>query len=63
MNEDAEALLMMLISDGYSNSSGRVSKKTAIAMMRYVGKDKELQRLVNIGDKSGILRYRASKGE
>lgn len=55
--EQTEALLMRFIKDGYS-ASGKVSKKTATEMMKYVANDKELQFLVNIGDKSKILNHR-----
>lgn len=55
--EEAEKLLMMFIADSYSNT-GRPTKKTAIATMRYVAKRPSLQSLVNAGDRKNILKYR-----
>lgn len=60
MKEDAEKLLMMLISDCYSGTYGKPSKATAIAMMKYVASDPELQRAVNSGDNKAIREYRAT---
>ena len=56
MSIEANKLLMMFIKDGYS-STGKITKKTALAMMRSVGSDSELQSLVNNGDNSGILKH------
>lgn len=56
MKDEANKLLMMFIKDGYS-ASGKISKKTAIAMMKYVASDKELQQLVNECDNTGILNH------
>ena len=55
MSEEAQKLLMMLINDAYKSTGG--SKKTAIAMMRYVEKDPELQKVINSGDTKKILNY------
>jgi len=56
MNEEAQKLLMMFIRDGYS-ASGNISKPTALAMMKFVRADKELQRLVNMGDWKSVKNY------
>jgi len=58
MTEEGEKLLMMFIRDSYSGS-GRPTKKTAIATMKYVESNAELKRLVNIGDYKALLNYRA----
>lgn len=55
--DEAEKMLMMFVADSYSNQ-GKPTKKTAIALMEYVAKRPELQKLVNIGDRKGILKYR-----
>lgn len=60
MDEQANKLLMMFINDGYS-SSGKISKKTAIAMMKFVESTKGLQFLVNNGDTKSILQFDLSK--
>jgi hypothetical protein len=57
MGEEAQKLLMMFINDGYS-SSGKVSKATAIAMMRLVRRSDELQDHVNNSDHKAIKNYR-----
>jgi len=56
---ELDELLMMFIADGYS-ASGKVSKKTAIKMMRFVGSRPKLQEMVNNSDKNGILSYKPS---
>jgi len=56
---ELDELLMMFIADGYS-ASGKVSKKTAIKMMRFVGSRPKLQVMVNNSDKNGILSYKPS---
>lgn len=43
---EKDDLLKMFIKDGYS-ASGKISKKTALAMMKYVEKNDDLQRAVN----------------
>jgi len=53
----AEELLMLFIADSYS-STGRPTKKTARALMRYVADRPQLQQLVNSGDKKEISKYR-----
>jgi len=58
MSEEAEGLLMMFIKDGYKNFTGKIGKKTAMAMMNYVNKDAKLQRIVNNSDYSALLKYR-----
>jgi hypothetical protein len=57
MKVNKNRLLMMFIIDGYKSSTGKISKKTAIEMMKYVGQDKELQRLINNSDYSGVLKH------
>lgn len=52
-----EELLMMFIKCGYSQS-GKVNKSTALAMMRFVDSDAELQRKINIGDWNAVLKHR-----
>jgi hypothetical protein len=58
MSEEAEKLLMMFIRDVYKNTSGKISKKSALATMRYVNGDIELQRIVNNSDYPAVLKYR-----
>ena len=55
--EDAQRLLMMFINDGYSQT-GKVSKSTAIAMMKFVRENPDLQKIVNSGVRSDILSFR-----
>ena len=57
MSDKAQELLMMFIRDGYS-PSGKVSKQTAIKMMKFVSDYPELQSLVNNGDNKGILNFK-----
>lgn len=52
-------LLMMFVKDGYS-ASGKISKKTAMAMMRFVGADKKLQSHINSSDWKSVLNHDAS---
>lgn len=59
MNIEAEKLLMMFVKDSYKSATGKPSKQTAIALMKYVASDPELQRLINIGDHNGILKHKA----
>tara|TARA_R110000850_G_C9765640_1_gene446865 strand:+ start:191 stop:385 length:195 start_codon:yes stop_codon:yes gene_type:complete len=61
MNEEAKKLLLMFIKDGYKSTAGTVSKKTAIAMMRYVQSDSDLQQLVNNSDWRGVLNHEIIK--
>ena len=58
MSDEAEKLLMMFIKDGYKNVTGKISKKTALAMMNYVNGDAKLQQIVNNGDYSALLKHR-----
>ena len=58
MNEEGQKLLLMFIRDSYATSTGKPTKKTAIALMKYVASDPELQRLVNIGDHKAVLNHR-----
>jgi hypothetical protein len=57
MGNKAKKLLMMFIKDGYESSTGKISKKTALAMMNYVRSDGELQRLVNNSDWRGLINH------
>lgn len=57
MNKDAEKLLMMFIDDMYK-PSGKVSKKTAIAGMKFVAKHPDLQCAVNNSDHKAIRDYK-----
>lgn len=58
MTDEANKLLMMYIVDGYRSQTGKISKKTAIATMKYVGGDKKLRQLVNIGDYKEVLKHK-----
>ena len=57
MDEEAKKLLLMFITDGYRSQTGKISKKTAIAMMRYVSSDSDLQMMINNSDWAGIRKY------
>ena len=57
MNEEAKKLLLMFITDGYKSQTGKISKKTAIAMMKYVSSDDDLQMMVNNSDWAGIRKH------
>ena len=54
MNDEANRLLMVFIVDGYKNTTGKISKKTALAMMKYVDSDKELQGMICSSDYKGV---------
>ena len=56
MDDEAQKLLMMFVKDGYKGG-GKTCKATAIAMMKFVAANKELQRLVCNSDYSGILAF------
>lgn len=58
MSDEANKLLMMFIVDGYKSNTGKISKKTAIAMMRFIDSDKELQGLVCSSDYKSMLNYK-----
>ena len=59
MSEEANKLLMMFIIDGYKSRTGTISKKTAMAMMAYVGSDNELQDMVGSSDYKAVLSHKA----
>jgi hypothetical protein len=61
MNEETQKLLMMFIVDGYKSNTGRISKKTARAMMNYVATDKDLQGFINNSDYAHVLKHRCVK--
>lgn len=53
----ANKLLMMFINDGYS-ANGKISKKTALEMMKFVSCDCNLQMHVNNSDRKSILNHK-----
>jgi len=59
LSEDGNALLMMFVVDTYKSPTGKVSKKTALAMMKYVCSDNELHKLVLGSDYKGILKHKS----
>lgn len=58
MNDDANKLLMMFIKDSYKSVNGKPTKKTAIALMKFVASDSKLQGLVNNDDHAAILNHK-----
>lgn len=56
MQEQANKLLMMFINDAYG-PTGKVSKKTAIAMMKFVEQVDGLQSVVNNGCSKQITSF------
>jgi len=56
MNE-ANELLMMFIVDGYKTTHGKITRKTALAMMKYVASDEKLTNLVCNSDYKAILKH------
>jgi pyruvate formate-lyase activating enzyme-like uncharacterized protein len=62
MNDEANKLLMMFIVDGYKSRTGKISKKTAIAMMRYVDSDKRLQSMICSSDYKGVINHNKDLG-
>ena len=61
MKIDANELLMMFIVDGYKGSTGKISKKTGIAMMHYINSDQKLQDLINGSDYKGVLNHKPNQ--
>tara|TARA_R110002051_G_scaffold114707_1_gene187629 strand:+ start:38 stop:235 length:198 start_codon:yes stop_codon:yes gene_type:complete len=57
MSEQANELLNMFIRDAFS-SSGKIRKKTALEMMKYVASQPKLQSLINAGNDSEIINYK-----
>lgn len=55
---EANKLLMMFIKDSYKSVGGKPTKKTAIAVMKFVASDQKLQNLINNGDHAAILNYK-----
>lgn len=53
-------LLMMFIKDAYSAPSGNPSKKTVLAVIKYVGKDEDLQQKISSSDWDGVLNHSAT---
>ena len=62
MSDEANKLLMMFIKDSYKSANGKPTKKTAIALMRFVASNPELQGLVNDGDHAAILNFKLEQG-
>ena len=60
---EANKLLMMFIKDSYKSVNGKPTKKTAIALMKFVASDPELQGLINNGDHTAILNYKLESKE
>lgn len=58
MSDEANELLMMFIADSYKSANGKPSKKTAIALMRFVNSSPVLQCLVNNGHHAAILKHK-----
>jgi len=54
---ESNKLLMMFIVDGYKTTHGKITRKTALAMMKYVASDDELSSLVCNSDYSAILKH------
>ena len=59
----ANELLMMFIKDAYKSSTGKPSKKTVIAMMKFVAEQPDLQQIINNGDCAEILKFKIKEGE
>ena len=57
-DNSTQELLMMFIKDSYASATGKPSKKTAIAMMRYVEADEVLQGRINNSDYKAILNHK-----
>lgn len=57
MNIEANKLLMMFIVDGYKSQTGKISRKTALAMMKYVASDDKLTQLICNSDYKSALTH------
>ena len=57
-DSNTQGLLMMFIKDSYASPTGKPSKKTAVAIMKYVAADEELQGRVNNSDYKAILSHK-----
>jgi hypothetical protein len=55
---EANRLLMMFVKDSYNSANGKPTKKTAIALMKFVANSPSLQCLVNNGNHAAILNYK-----
>ena len=53
----------MFIKDLYKSQTGKVSKATARAAMKYVSKDKKLNEIVCHGDYKALLKYKGDSNE
>lgn len=60
MNDDARELLMMFILDAYS-FSGKISKKTVIKMIKFVGNNPAVQDAINTGDANKLLSCKVER--
>ena len=58
---ESNKLLMMFIKDSYKTATGKPSKKTAIALMKFVASEKGLQEVINGGDSAEILNFKLDK--
>jgi len=58
MMSEANKLLMMFIKDSYKQANGKPTKKTAIALMKFVASEPGLQELVNNGSHAEILNFK-----
>lgn len=58
-DNSGKRLLMMFIRDSYATRTGKPTKKTAIALMRYVASDADLQKLINMSDYKAVLNHEA----
>ena len=55
---ESNKLLMMFIRDSYKTATGKPSKKTAIALMKFVASQKGLQEVINGGDNAEIANFK-----
>ena len=57
MDTEAKELLMSFIGDGYTNT-GKITKATALKMMKFVANNSELQDVVNTYDPKDIRKFK-----
>ena len=55
---ESNKLLMMFIRDSYKTATGKPSKKTAIALMKFVASQEGLQEVINGGDNAEIANFK-----
>ena len=58
-----QELLMMFIKDLYKSQTGKISKTTARAAMKYVSKDKKLNEIICQGDYKSLLKHKGDSNE